>query len=122
MLDVFGGPNIATVSLLYFSRLIRPSNRLYQQASGKHWKKHRKVIQTSLNERCNAVVWTEAALLGDQMVRDWASKGIFTSVEEDARTVSLNILCKAYFGQSYPFEGMERTATQPIPRQAFDLL
>jgi cytochrome P450 len=82
MLDAFGGPNIAT-------------------ASGEQWKKHRKVINTSLNERTNAVVWSESASLGDQMARYWASKKHFTSVGEDVRTFALNILCKTSFGQSY---------------------
>ena len=86
MLDAFGGPNIAT-------------------ASGEQWKKHRKVINTSLNERTNAVVWSESASLGDQMARHWASKKHFTSVGEDVRTFALNILCKASFGQSYAFHG-----------------
>ncbi|KAL2016804.1 hypothetical protein VTK56DRAFT_2973 [Thermocarpiscus australiensis] len=88
MLDVFGGPNIAT-------------------ASGETWKMHRKIVNSCLNEQCNAVVWTEAASLGDAMARYWASKGVFTSVGEDTRTVTLNVLSKACFGQSFAFEGYD---------------
>ncbi|KAK7974516.1 hypothetical protein PG989_016364 [Apiospora arundinis] len=88
MLDVFGGPNIAT-------------------ATGEQWKTHRKLVNAGMNEQCNAVVWSEAASLGDQMARYWATKRVFTSVGEDSRTVSLHILCKACFGQSFPFEGHE---------------
>lgn len=62
-------------------------------------------MNSCLNEQCNATVWTEASLLGDQMAHYWASKGVFTSVGEDSRTLSLNVLLKACFGQSAPFEG-----------------
>ncbi|KAF2177971.1 cytochrome P450 [Zopfia rhizophila CBS 207.26] len=104
MLDVFGGPNIAT-------------------ASGEQWRTHRKVVQSSLNERCNALVWSEAASLGDQMARHWASKRMFTSVGEDVRTVSLNILCKACFGQSYAFQGHnDSVPTSPSASFRFSLL
>lgn len=97
MLDVFGGPNIAT-------------------ASGEQWKTHRKIVQSSLNERTNAVVWSESAALGDQMAQHWASKRSFTSVGEDVRTFALNILCKACFGQSYAFQG--HSDSEPISPSA----
>ncbi|KAH8772005.1 putative cytochrome P450 [Diaporthe sp. PMI_573] len=104
MLDVFGGPNIAT-------------------ASGEQWKKHRKILNSCLNEQCNSVVWTEAASLGEEMAHYWGSKKVFTSVGEDARTVSLHVLLKACFGQSFAFEGHdERLSTSPSASFRFSLL
>ncbi|KAI0121935.1 cytochrome P450 [Daldinia grandis] len=104
MLDVFGGPNIAT-------------------ASGEHWRMHRKVINSCLNEKCNELVWSEAALLGDEMARYWVSKGVFMSVGEDTRTVSLHVLSKACFGQSFAFEGYdERYPTSPSASFRLSLL
>ena len=94
----------------HWLRLNILSDYSIRRASEKQWKTHRKIVQTSLNERCNAIVWTEAASLGDQMARHRASQGTFTSVGEDVRTVSLNILCKAYFGQSYEFQGQTEGA------------
>ncbi|KAK4038604.1 cytochrome P450-like protein [Parachaetomium inaequale] len=86
MLDVFGGPTIAT-------------------ASGEQWRRIRKISNSCLNEQCNAVVWAESAALGDAMAQYWASRGVFTSVGEDSRTVTLHVLSKACFGQSFAFEG-----------------
>ncbi|KAH8883485.1 cytochrome P450-like protein [Thozetella sp. PMI_491] len=104
MLDVFGGPNIAT-------------------ASGEQWKAHRRIVNSCLNEQCNAIVWTEATSLGDAMARYWDSKKVFTSVGEDARTVSLHVLTKACFGQSFEFEGHgERLTTTPSASFRFSLL
>ncbi|KAI1654488.1 cytochrome P450 [Daldinia decipiens] len=104
MLDVFGGPNIAT-------------------ASGEHWRMHRKVINSCLDEKCNELVWSEAVLLGDEMARYWASKGVFMSVGEDTRTVSLHVLSRACFGQSFAFEGYdERLPTSPSASFRFSLL
>ncbi|KAL2151438.1 hypothetical protein VTH82DRAFT_6536 [Thermothelomyces myriococcoides] len=104
MLDVFGGPNIAT-------------------ASGDDWRRIRRIANSALNERCNAVVWDESAALGEAMARYWASKGSFTSVGEDSRTVTLHVLSKACFGQSFPFEGHdERAPTSPSARFRFSLL
>ncbi|KAI0006823.1 cytochrome P450 [Xylariaceae sp. FL0662B] len=104
MLDVFGGPNIAT-------------------ASGEQWKKHRKMINSSLNEQCNISVWSEAAILGEEMARYWAGKGVITSIGEDTRTVSLHVLSKACFGQSFAFEGHdERSVASPAASFRLSLL
>ncbi|KAL2176534.1 cytochrome P450 [Thermothelomyces heterothallicus CBS 202.75] len=104
MLDVFGGPNIAT-------------------ASGDEWRRIRRIANSAMNERCNAVVWDESAALGEAMARYWASKGVFTSVGEDSRTVTLHVLAKACFGQSFPFEGHdERAPTSASARFRFSLL
>ncbi|OTB18118.1 hypothetical protein K445DRAFT_308759 [Daldinia sp. EC12] len=104
MLDVFGGPNIAT-------------------ASGEHWRMHRKIINSCLHEKCNSIVWSEAALLGDEMARYWASKDVFTSVGEDTRTASLHVLSRACFGQSFAFEGHdERSSTSPSASFRISLL
>ncbi|KAI1087191.1 cytochrome P450 [Rostrohypoxylon terebratum] len=104
MLDVFGGPTIAT-------------------ASGERWRTHRKLISACLNEHCNGVVWSEASMLGEEMARYWAMKRTITSVGEDTRTVSLHILSKACFGQSFAFEGHdERSATSPAASFRFSLV
>ncbi|KAK3291995.1 cytochrome P450-like protein [Chaetomium fimeti] len=104
MLDVFGGPTIAT-------------------ASGEQWRRMRKITTSCLNEQCNAVVWSESASIGDTMARYWARKGVFTSTGEDSRTATLHILSKACFGQSFPFEGHdERQPTSPSASFRFSLL
>ncbi|KAK4157556.1 cytochrome P450 [Chaetomidium leptoderma] len=104
MLDVFGGPTIAT-------------------ASGEQWKRIRKISNSCLNEQCNTIVWDEAGSLGDAMARYWATKGVFTSVGEDSRTVTLDVLSKACFGQSFAFEGHdERLDTSPSASFRFSLL
>ncbi|KAK4184521.1 cytochrome P450 [Podospora australis] len=88
MLDVFGGPNIAT-------------------ASREQWRTHRKIVNNCLNESCNAIVWQEAKSLGEAMASYWARKEVFTSVGEDTRTATLHVLTKACYGQSLPFEGAD---------------
>ncbi|KAK0628381.1 cytochrome P450 [Bombardia bombarda] len=62
----------------------------------------------SLNEQCNAVVWTEAASLTTEMARYWSDKQCFSTVAEDVRTLSLHILCRACFGKSFPFVGHDQ--------------
>lgn len=95
----------------------------WEKASGAQWKRHRKVINSCLNEQCNNLVWSEAGLLGDEMARYWARKGVITSVGEDTRTVSLHILSKACFGQGFAFEGHdERSVTTPAASFRFSLL
>ncbi|KAJ2974277.1 hypothetical protein NUW58_g1783 [Xylaria curta] len=104
MLDVFGGPNIAT-------------------SSGEQWRMQRKIVNSCLNEKCNSLVWSEAALLGDQMAQYWATKGTFTTVGEDTRTTTLHILTKACFGQSLPFEGHDtREPASPSASFRFSLV
>jgi len=57
------------------------------------------------------------------MAKYWASKRVFTSVGEDARTVSLHVLSKTCFGQSFPFEGHdERPQTGASVSFRFSLL
>jgi Sec-independent protein translocase protein TatA len=57
------------------------------------------------------------------MARYWASKGVFTSVGEDSRTVTLHVLSKACFGQSFAFEGHdERQPTSASASFRFSLL
>lgn len=71
-------------------------------------------MESCLNEQCNLVVWKEAISLADSMVKYWASKRVFASVGEDTRTITLHVLTKACFGQSYPFVGYdERLPTSP---------
>ncbi|KAI1414860.1 cytochrome P450 [Hypoxylon sp. FL1857] len=104
MLDVFGGPTIAT-------------------SSGEQWRTQRKMVNACLNEQCNMVVWSEASMLGEEMARYWATKRVITSVGEDTRTVSLHVLTKACFGQSFAFEGHdERSTASPAASFRFSLL
>ncbi|KAK4142934.1 cytochrome P450-like protein [Dichotomopilus funicola] len=100
MLDVFGGPTIAT-------------------ASGEEWRRIRKISNSALNEQCNAIVWSESAALGEAMSNYWASQGVFTSVGEDSRTVTLHVLSKACFGQSLPFEGHHGRASDTSASASF---
>lgn len=80
-------------------------------------------MNSCLNEQCNSTVWTEAASLGDEMARYWATKGVFTSVGEDSRTLSLHVLLKACLGLSFAFEGHdERLPASPSATFRYSLL
>lgn len=80
-------------------------------------------MNSSLNEQCNISVWSEAVMLGKEMAHYWAKKGVFTSSGEDTRTVSLHILSKACFGQSFAFEGHdERSVASPSASFRLSLL
>ncbi|KAK4465142.1 cytochrome P450 [Cladorrhinum samala] len=85
MLNVFG-PNIST-------------------AEGAQWRTHRKLVATCFTEQNNEIVWSEAINLATDMIRYWSTRKPLTSVDSDARTLSLHVLSRAAFGKSFRFEG-----------------
>lgn len=95
----------------------------HTQSSGDQWKSQRKIVNACLNEQCIVAAWSEAASLGNEMAHYWARKGVFTTVGEDSRTISLGVLSKTCFGQSFQFEGHdEMSPTSASTSFRFSLL
>jgi cytochrome P450 len=80
---------------------------------GAEWKKHRKVISPSLNEKNNAMVFKEAIFQTQAMVRRWAGpngKGNTTlkDIPKDSMRVALHIISRVGFGVGLSWPGEER--------------
>ncbi|PSR77198.1 cytochrome P450 [Coniella lustricola] len=83
MLDVFG-PNIST-------------------ALGDDWRKQRKITASCFNDLNNEVVWSESVSQAQSMVKHWGTMTSVASVADDMRTLTLNVMARAGFGQSFEF-------------------
>ncbi|KAK5632012.1 hypothetical protein RRF57_007726 [Xylaria bambusicola] len=116
-------PRWTEITKIHFFGMVKLLTTNKSQSSGEQWRMQRKIVNSCLNEKCNSLVWSEAALLGDQMAQYWATKGTFTTVGEDTRTTTLHILTKACFGQSLPFEGHDtRQPASPSASFKFSLV
>ncbi|KAI1192937.1 cytochrome P450 [Nemania serpens] len=91
ILDVFG-PNISS-------------------AEGESWKVQRRIATRCFNEQNNAVVWKETIVLAQDMLHYWTGIPSLTSAADDMRTLSLHVLSRAAFGQSFKFEPHDNTAS-----------
>ncbi|KAK3689095.1 putative cytochrome P450 [Podospora appendiculata] len=87
MLAVYG-PSVVTVGL-------------------QDWPRHRKAVATTFNESINQFVWDESLRQALSMVQYWTSTpndGI-PDMEEDVRSLSLNVLAATAFREPYAFRG-----------------
>ncbi|KAI1323636.1 cytochrome P450 [Xylariaceae sp. FL0255] len=91
ILDVFG-PNISS-------------------AEGESWKIQRRIATRCFNEQNNEVVWTETIGIAHDMLRYWSGIPSIVTVADDLRTLSLHVLSRAAFGQSFKFEPHDKTAS-----------
>ncbi|KAI0098617.1 cytochrome P450 [Nemania sp. FL0031] len=99
MLNVFG-PNLSTVE-------------------GDQWKQQRKITAPCFNDLTNEVVWTESLSLATDMLRYWSDKTSVSTTAEDVRTLSLHVLAKAGFGQSFPFQGHDASVSAASPATSY---
>ncbi|KAF1925641.1 cytochrome P450 [Didymella exigua CBS 183.55] len=78
------GPNILTVN-------------------AQQWPRHRKLVASPFNESIMKFVWKESTRQATQMIASWADLGT-SSIAEDTRTVSLNVLAATGFRKSFDFQ------------------
>ncbi|KAI1144777.1 putative cytochrome P450 [Nemania diffusa] len=90
VLDVFG-PSVGSVE-------------------GQRWANQRKIMMSCFNERYNETVWSESISQANDMIRYWLARPSIRTTADNARTLSLDILCKVGFGKSFSFEGSEETS------------
>ncbi|KAI0098680.1 putative cytochrome P450 [Nemania sp. FL0031] len=77
---------------------------------GHRWANQRKIMMSSFNERYNETVWSESISQANDMIRYWLARSSIRTAADDARTLSLDILCKVGFGKSFSFEGSEEAS------------
>ena len=73
------------------------------KVDGQPWQRQRKATASCFNEDNNEIVWNESIRQAQSMLHYWASKATVSSIADDVRSLSLNVLSSAGFGQSYPF-------------------
>lgn len=111
----FGIPKSETV-LTRLSYVIEPLELygpIISSASWSDWPRHRKALAAPFNENIMRFVWTETLDQARQMLQLWvgmAESGI-SSVAEDMRTLSLNVLAATGFRRSYKFRGFSQPGT-----------
>lgn len=67
-------------------------------------------MMSCFNERYNETVWSESISQANDMIRYWLARPSIRTTADNARTLSLDILCKVGFGKSFSFEGSEETS------------
>lgn len=74
---------------------------------GSDWQRQRKCTAASFNEQSNALVWTESLRQGDQLLSYWKNGDtkLPSTMAQDARTLTLDVLVHAAFGKSFDFRG-----------------
>ncbi|KAK3317335.1 putative cytochrome P450 [Cercophora scortea] len=88
MLAVYG-PSVVTVGL-------------------QDWPRHRKAVATTFNESINQFVWDESLRQALSMTQYWTSppsSAAIPDMEEDIRSLSLNVLAATAFREPYAFRG-----------------
>ncbi|KAI4105196.1 MAG: hypothetical protein LQ339_003527 [Xanthoria mediterranea] len=82
---------------------------------GSTWRDHRRVSNTSFNERSNAVVWKESIRQAGEMVKAWGGRVgnsqevmWIADVYPDAATASLHIISRSGFGVKLLWPGEEQ--------------
>jgi cytochrome P450 len=71
--------------------------------NAQQWPRHRKLVASPFNESIMKFVWKESSKQATQMIATWASSEI-SSIAEDTRTVSLNVLAATGFRKSIDFQ------------------
>jgi cytochrome P450 len=83
--------------------------------NGADWQRQRKCTATSFNEQSNALVWLESLRQGHQLLQHWkkADPRKPSTMAQDTRTLTLNVLTRAAFGKSFDFRGArDKKATE----------
>ncbi|KAF3765290.1 cytochrome P450 [Cryphonectria parasitica EP155] len=100
MLDIFG-PSIST-------------------AQGDQWLKHRRITASSFNDQNNSIVWSEAVRVAHDMLHYWTAKDSIETAADDLRTLSLHIMSRAGFGQSFKFQGHDEKQNAALNEASMD--
>lgn len=77
----------------------------FPEAQGADWKKMRKLIASCFIDQNFEIVWRESISQAVDMGRYWGSRQSIETVAHDTRTLSLNVMSRAGFGKSFPFNG-----------------
>lgn len=72
---------------------------------------HRKLVASCFSEGYNEDIWSESISQAQDMMDYWKSKTCIRSTAEDLRTLSLDVIAKAGFGQSFKFQGHDDATT-----------
>jgi cytochrome P450 len=69
------------------------------------WQRHRKVTGMTFTEKNNELVWRESLVQSKAMLEYWMQHQPVTTLDQDTKVFTLNVLAAALFNKSYPFEG-----------------
>lgn len=93
---------------MLFSTLL--ADTLSIKIEGQQWVQQRKLVASCFNERYNEVTWSESISQASDMISYWSSRPSVRSTAEDLRSLSLGVISKLGFGQSFKFQGYEETS------------
>jgi cytochrome P450 len=68
------------------------------------WKKHRKVTAITFTEKNNELVWQASLQQATGMLDHWIQNQPISTVADDTKVFTLNVLAAAIFNKSYRFE------------------
>jgi len=74
------------------------------------WQRHRKVTAITFTERNNELVWHESIAQSKAMLDYWMEHQPVTTISDDTKVFTLNVLAAAIFNKHYPFEGIKEKA------------
>jgi cytochrome P450 len=93
--------------------------------NGSDWQRQRKCTAASFNEQSNALVWTEALRQGGQLLKYWKNnndRSKPSTMAQDTRTLTLDVLVHAAFGKSFDFYGAREKKVSSGPLSYRDAL
>lgn len=73
------------------------------------WQKHRKVTAITFTERNNELVWQQSILQTQGMLEYWLRRQPVSTIAEDTKVFTLNVLAAAIFNKSYPYQGADES-------------
>lgn len=75
-------------------------------AGSDDWARHRKILAAPFNESIMSFVWYESLRQAQGMLTSWnASQTSIASVQQDLKTLAINVLAATAFKKSYDFRG-----------------
>lgn len=131
------GPNIITVSLLFLFLLALLVSFIWKgpfihlgdsianhckQSDGEAWARQRRLIAPNLNERISEVVWKESTTQATTMSHHLLSqpKGETKSTLEGLRSIALNVLGQAGYGQTQHWSSSTDVVSEDGKMTVFD--
>jgi len=89
--------------------LLNVFGRNLVSTEGEVWKRHRKIISPNVNEKNNALVFTESIYEAQQMLNTWVRKKGRTikDISEDTMRMALHIITQVGFGVKLYWPGSE---------------
>ncbi|TID23421.1 cytochrome P450 [Venturia nashicola] len=91
-------------------------------SDGDSWARQRRLIAPNLNERISEVVWTESTIQASTMIHHLLSqrKGETNTTLEGLRSIALNVLGQAGYGESQEWNAGELVSSEDSSMTFFD--